>query len=244
MKLKLELHFPEFFFDSAKGENEFESSSEQISKAILQDILGYSDVRRGDPLQHEPDYMSSAAGYEVTLGIGKSLIPILRGRQQKFDNASRDQEECVIHAILQALSQKSKKVYSVKPTLIIFTIFPLFVWYSYFYLKDCNSYPYWKMCQARRNELFEKITEEYIGSNKPFENVLIIQPTHDERYILYDINAYARDLDFMTQIGINEDSKILFPRYKLISFEPGLSPMTQEITVVMYKSEDNANGQT
>lgn len=234
MKIKIELHLPDIFFDSARENNNFESLSEQISKAVLVDILNVENIRRGDDKKQEPDYISGQTGYEVTLGINDSLIPMLKGRAS-FDKSLHNQEQELIDSIMRALERKSKKKYSIRTNLIIFTLTPLFEWYSYFYLRGSSTYNYWCLLQANRNKLFEKIIEKYIGDQNPFEDVLIIQPTHDERYILYSAKSYAKDETFMTQIGIKTGEELLFPRYKLIACEEGPFPIVYEISELMYK---------
>lgn len=243
MRVKMELHLPDLFFDSAKQINGYESLSEQISKAILTDILHIKNVERGDEKKHEPDYISAGQGYEVTFGLRNNLIPMLRGRTP-LNSSPYNQEQELINFIKESLIRKSKKTYSVRSTLIIFTLTPLLEWYSYFYLKDMPTYYFWEFVQNNRNELFQEIIQEFIGTQKPFDNVLIIQPTHDEHYILYDVKEFGNNNNFMTLIGIVEAEKAVFPRYKLISCENGSPPITYETSVVLYRNEALTDGQT
>ena len=163
MRVKMELHLPDLFFDSAKQINGYESLSEQISKAILTDILHIKNVERGDEKKHEPDYISAGQGYEVTFGIRNNLIPMLRGRTP-LNSSPYNQEQELINFIKESLIRKSKKTYSVRSTLIIFTLTPLLEWYSYFYLKDMPTYYFWEFVQNNRNELFQEIIQEFIGT--------------------------------------------------------------------------------
>ena len=243
MRVKIELHLPDIFFDSAKQINGYESLSEQISKAVLTDILQFKNVKRGDEKKQEPDYISDGQGFEVTFGISNNLIPMLRGRTS-LNSSPHNQEQELIDSIKESLVRKSPKTYSVRTTLIIFTLTSLFQWYSWFYIKDSPYHCLWARAEKKRNELFEEIIREYIGPEKTFENVLIIQPTHDEHYILYDVKEFGNNNDFMTLIGIKETEKAVFPRYKLISCENGSPPITYEISVVLYRNEALTDGQT
>lgn len=230
----MELHIPDIFFDSAKQINGYESLSEQISKAILTDILQIKNVKRGDEKKHEPDYISDEQGFEVTLGINNSLIPMLRGRRP-LDKTIHNFEKELIDSIKKSLANKAKKSYSLRTNLIIFTLTPLLEWYSNFYLKECPTFHYWELLQEQRNNLFEMIIEEYLSQNAVFENVFIIQATHDEHYILYSVRDYEKDDDFMTKIAIREDQKGIFPRYRLVNCEKGSFPIIYEISEVLYK---------
>ena len=234
MKFNLELHMPDMFFESAKARNDFESLSEKISKAVLEDILKVSNVRRGDDKIHEPDYVAGTIGYEVTLGICSTLIPMLRGRKD-LDGSPHDLERELIDAIKEALKEKGKKHYCVKTNLIIFVLTPLLEWYSLFYLGGCSTYPYWELLQKKRNALFKEIYTDYIKTNAMFEDVLILQPTHDEQYILYSVREYAANNDFMTKIAIDDGQKFMFPRYKTVGLDQGNSSIVYEIAEVLYK---------
>lgn len=236
MKMHLELHIPDFFFDSAKEENDFESFSERISSNIIQDILGCTNVCRGDDKKHEPDYIANGVGYEVTFGISDSLITALK-RIKPFDKVPQKIEQDLIESISNALKRKSEKNYSCRTNLIVFTLTPLLDWYSEFYLKQCSTYPWWESLQRNRNNLFELIIEKYIGPNKAFDDVFIVQPTHDEHYVLYSIKKYEEDEPFMTLIGMKKEDCYLLPRYKLISYTPDETLITYEISEVMYTRE-------
>lgn len=234
MKFKLELHIPDAFFESAKAENDFESLSEQISKTVLGDILKIDDIQRGNPQKSEPDYVANKTGYEVTLGIDNSLIPMLRGRK-KLSNEPHNWEQGLIDSINKAIAQKATKHYCLKTNLVILTLTPLLEWYSWFYLSECSTYYWWELLQVNRNKLFHHIYKYYIETSNVFEDILILQPTHDEHYILYSVKDYAQDNSFMTKIGIKKEQKNLFPRYSMIGCEQGTFPIIYEISEVLYK---------
>ena len=209
MKFNLELHMPDMFFESAKARNDFESLSEKISKAVLEDILKVSNVRRGDDKIHELDYVAGTIGYEVTLGICSTLIPMLRGRKD-LDGSPHDLERELIDAIKEALKEKGKKHYCVKTNLIIFVLTPLLEWYCLFYLGGCSTYPYWELLQKREMPCLKK-------------------------YILYSVRKYAANNDFMTKIAIDDGQKFMFPRYKTAGLDQGNSSIVYEIAEVLYK---------
>ena len=165
MELKLELHIPDSFFDSAKEANNFESLSERLSKSVLNDILHIEGILRGDDKNFEPDYLSNKTGYEVTLGINDSLIPILRGRKT-FNDVPHNLEKELIDAIKKALDKKSKKNYSLATTLIIFTLTPLLEWYSSFYLSECLTYRWWKTLQKIEIGCLQKSLKITLKKNK------------------------------------------------------------------------------
>lgn len=150
MRVKIELHLPDIFFDSAKQINGYESLSEQISKAVLTDILQFKNVKRGDEKKQEPDYISDGQGFEVTFGISNNLIPMLRGRTS-LNSSPHNQEQELIDSIKESLVRKSPKTYSVRTTLIIFTLTSLFQWYSCFYIKDSPYHCLW--ARAEKNEM-------------------------------------------------------------------------------------------
>ena len=234
MELKLELHIPDSFFDSAKETNNFESLSERLSKSVLNDILHIEGILRGDDKNFEPDYLTNKTGYEVTLGINDSLIPILRGRKT-FNDVPHNLEKELIDAIKKALDKKSKKDYSLATTIIIFTLTPLLEWYSSFYLSECLTYRWWKTLQKNRDRLFAEIFENYIKKEQIFEDVLILQPTHDGYYILYSIKNFADGQNFMTKIAITDDGMPMFPRYRMLDCKQGNFPIVYQISEVLYK---------
>ena len=87
----------------------------------------------------------------------------------------------------------------------------------------------------KRNALFKEIYTDYIKTNAMFEDVLILQPTHDEQYILYSVRKYAANNDFMTKIAIDDGQKFMFPRYKTAGLDQGNSSIVYEIAEVLYK---------
>lgn len=218
MSVKVELNIPPHFFDSAKAENHFESVSERIAKAFLVDILKLSGIERGDPAQHEPDYVLDNHGYEVTFAIEQSLIPQLKGVRE-LDLAKYNIEETLVNDITNAANRKAAKTYSCIPNLVIILVSTLPTWYYPLYFKEIDPFSKlaWKKKTAKRNKLFDDLYINYIQAGK-FENIYIIQPTFDESFAFFDISSYGSGTeDFITHVKTNRPKA--FPTYKVI--DPG-----------------------
>ncbi len=241
MHVKMELNIPPHFFDSANDENNFESVSERIAKAFLIEILKEEEIKKGNPEIHEPDYVSDFKGYEVTFAIKASLVPQLKGIKT-LDSSSYNIEDSLINDITAAIKRKADKNYSCTPSLVVITLSPLLSWYYPLFIKpDPLSEIAWGTMVKRRDEFFDKLYSTYI-SNHRFENIFLIQPTHDEHFVLFDIKNFGSfsDADFIKKVGVKR--KKAFPVCKVINVEHGNFPIIYETTIVIYE-EESLNGQ-
>lgn len=157
------IYRPITFFDSAKESNGFESVSERIAKAFLIDILKIKNIARGDAEAHEPDYVSSGKGYEVTFAVEQSLIPQLKG-VRPLDTKSRNIEDELISDISNAASRKAGKTYSCTPSLVIIAVETLPTWYYPLFIRDTDplSQMAWRIHTRKHNAFFESLYNDYI----------------------------------------------------------------------------------
>ena len=222
MDVNVELNIPPHFFDSANEQNNFESVSERIAKQILSTILDIKNIRRGNAELFEPDYMSDNDGYEVTFAIETSLIPQLKG-VRPINTSNRNLEHELITDITNALERKSVKKYSCPTSVVVISIETLITWYTSFKNQE-NSFEsrmlnliYEKGYQRNRNNFFEHLVRKYIEQNV-FQNIYILQPTHNGEFALYDMIRY-RDTpkDFISYVGVSHPEA--FPMYKVISVD-------------------------
>ena len=99
MNIVVDFYMPPHLFDSARADNGNESVTERIAKVILESVLGYRDVRRGDPQVHEPDYVCGEKGFEVTLAESQKLIPQLRG-SRSADGVQHELEDVIAEDLI------------------------------------------------------------------------------------------------------------------------------------------------
>ena len=231
MVVKIDMNIPPRFFDSAHRSNDFESVSEKVAKAFISQILGEKNVVKGNPDLHEPDYLAGTKSYEVTFAIESTLVPQLKGIRD-LDNSLNNIETSLISDILAAAE---KKVYSCVPSLFIITMSPLLTWfYPYYINTNFFTEMAWSSFAKKRDALFDDLYSTYINRGV-FENILITQPTYDEHFILFDVNAFGShsEVDFMKKIGVNNPKA--FPTCKTTYFNPGDFPVVQETTVITYR---------
>lgn len=211
----LELSLPPHFFESAKKENSFESVSERIVKAFLEDILNIKNLRRGDPEIGEPDYMADELGFEVTFSIDQFLIPQLKGVRE-LDGAKRDIEQSLIADITDAVLRKAQKNYSCVPNLVVLTLRTLPTWYYPlgFSTTDTFERRIWEYAAKRRNKFFSDLYQNYILTNK-FENIYIIQPTFNRTFAFFNIKDFGNNGDaFLTHVCPIQPQA--FPIYRVL----------------------------
>lgn len=228
-----ELRIPPHFFDSANAENHFESVSERVAKAFLSDIVNVPNLLRGDDKLGEPDYISGDHGYEVTFAVNPTLIPQLKGVKE-LDGAQHNIEQSLISDITEAVSRKAGKTYSCKTNLVIIAISTLVTWYSslYFKEKDPMAQMAWNVYAARRNKLFQDLYEQYILAQK-FENIYIIQPTHDGTFALHNIKSFGeKHENYLTHVQASNPRA--FPTYQLIDAGRINDVRSYQIRIVNY----------
>ncbi len=216
MAVRIELNIPPHFFDSAKECNNFESVSERIAKAFLSSILNVTNIRRGDAESHEPDYISSEIGYEVTFAINESLIPQLKGLKP-LDDRKRNIETELINTITDAVIRKAEKTYSCKTCLVLITLETLPTWYYSLYFQETDPFAKmaWRICNKKRDSFFEKLYGEYIA-NDIFDNIYIIQPTCNSEFALFDVRMFGKKSEpFITRVKTNKPKA--FPTCKVVS---------------------------
>ncbi|MDD2361485.1 MAG: hypothetical protein PHH84_00800 [Oscillospiraceae bacterium] len=238
MVVKIDMNIPPRFFDSAHKSNDFESVSEKVAKAFISQILGEKDVIKGNPDRHEPDYLSGSRGFEVTFAIESSLVPQLKGVRD-LEKSRFSIEDALVSDVLAAARRKSEKTYSCVPSLFIITMSPLFTWFYPFYIKtNYLTEKTWSAMTKKRDILFDELYSTYIDS-KAFENILIVLPTHDEHFILFDVHAFGsyKEVDFMKRIGVNNPK--IFPTCKTTYVDYGNLPVVYEITIIRYTEDSN-----
>lgn len=228
MEITYELYIPPMFFSSANRENDYESPSERIVKGILVNLLHISDdlVIRGNEANSEPDYSISGKGYEVTFGITDDVIRQLKGIDS-LNHEAIPIEEYLIKAISESLERKVKKSYSLRTTLIVFCIQPFPIWYTKS-PSEAGSDDIVNICfsswlesqQKKRNDFFNKLFNQYV-LNGHFEDILILQLTHEGHYVIYSINDFIQTSgeNFMHLAGFTQKHK--FPHCKVVDSKMG-----------------------
>ena len=237
MDITLKLNIPPHFFDSANANNDFESVSEKIAKEILSFALNI-ELKRGNPISHEPDYLNGENGFEVTFAISEQTIRMIRGRSELI-HTPFNIADSLIDNIKNAASRKSKKEYSVLPNLFIITIEPLLEWCWECYV-DTKIPSIWQKMSQKRNILFEELYEKYIETNI-FENIYIFQPTPKGHFALYDLKNFKLDKDFIQIVGIDSDKKYALPTCEVTSINGQEFPLRYNMIIHSWR-EANNNG--
>lgn len=228
-----ELRIPPNFFESSRNGNDFESVSERIAKAFLSDIVNIPNLVRGDDKLDEPDYISEGHGYEVTFAVNSMLIPQLKGVKE-LDGKQHNIEQDLIRDITDAVSRKVKKTYSCTTSLMIIVISSIVTWYSPLYFKEKDSLArlIWHTAAARRDKLFQNLYEQYILAQK-FENIYIIQPTHDGTFALHNIKSFGEKTEnYLTHVQTSKPQA--FPTYKLLDAGRLNDVTSYQIKIVNY----------
>lgn len=233
MIIDIELNIPPKFFESAKEENDFESISERIAKLFITSILNIPDIRRGNAEFYEPDYVSGENGYEITFAIRESHIPQLKG-VKPVDFTTWNIEQELIDNISVAIERKAGKTYSHPTSLVIITLESLYTWYHSVYTKETDWFEKlaWNVYTKRRNDFFNKIFQNYIES-ETFNNIYVIQPTHNREFALFDIKKYATKCEeFITLVGVSHPE--FFPTYSVINIkkETSKEPIKLRTTII------------
>ena len=237
MNIIVDFYMPPHLFDSARGDNNYESVTERIAKVILKSVLGYQNVHRGDPQVHEPDYVCGEKGFEVTLAESGILIPQLRGRRPA-DGAQHELEDELIRNICNIVQQKSKKHYDRKPVLIVLTLSPIIHWYHELWQRDPQTQNLWGMSVQKRNSFFKGLNDSYISGDSAFENIYLLQPTLCQKYALYDLKAFAGNQDFIIEIGIRPGKEMAFPTFKVKHIEGKTPLINYTINPVQYRERN------
>lgn len=174
-------------------------------------------------------------GYEVTFAIEQSLIPQLKG-VRGLDSTKYNIEESLVSDITDATNRKTAKTYSCIPNLVIILVNTLPTWYHPLYFKETDPFAKlaWKAYTVKRNRLFDDLYTNCIQAGK-FENIFIIQPTHDGSFAFYNIGAYGSGVeDFITHVKANKPEA--FPTYKVIDAGTRDDVTTFETTIINYST--------
>ena len=224
MNVEMNMYLPPNFIESAnEWKNGNQSISEQISRVFLSDILDYdiADIKRGDDKKNEPDYVVDDSGFEVTFGLQDNLPMILKGKCDisQYVGTIDGYYNGIISAIVNK-HNRSKTYCTQKNTLIIFTIESYLESYAELYeMSEKSTYFYTKI----RNVYFDKIIKIYTEKNM-FDNILIIQPTHDTKFALTDLNAYYRGEVFLTKVSIKSGLVYAFPHCSISNITDKTNP--------------------
>ena len=198
VSVDIEVHLPPALFSSRiEGEKTIDSPSEQIAKNVIA-LLENTDpeaIRLGLTSNKEPDYMLGDSGFEVTWSEPNSLIRQFQGavplsktslRMEMFDD--------YLSARLQAKAtarHDGKYCGAEQVSLCCISITPYIRWYftepSYFSICSLGDWRDEVIVRAR-NKVWRKIYDTYIETGI-FENIYVIQPTHDSHYVCYDMKA-------------------------------------------------------
>ena len=237
MNIVVDFYMPPHLFDSARADNGNESVTERIAKVILESVLGYRDVRRGDPQVHEPDYVCGEKGFEVTLAESQKLIPQLRGRRPA-DGVQHELEDELILNISNIAQQKSRKFYDRKPVLIVFAFNPIIDWYRELWQKIPQAQNLRGLSVQKRNVFFKELNDFYVSNDSAFENIYLLQPTLCQKYVLYDLKAFADNQDFIYEIGIRPGREMAFPTFKIKNIVGDTQPINYTINPVQYRERN------
>lgn len=233
MIIEMELNIPPKFFESAKEENDFESVSERIAKQFITSILNVPKVQRGNAELREPDYISGKNGYEITFAIKESHIPQLKG-VKPVDSSSWNIEQELIENITVAVKRKAVKDYSCPTSLVIISLENLYIWYHFVYNKETDWFGQlaWRVYNKKRNDFFNKLFENYIAT-ATFDNIFLIQPTHNKEFVLFDIRKHAEGSEeFITRVGVSHPE--FFPTYSVVNVirETDQEPIKFRTTII------------
>lgn len=224
MNVEMNMYLPPNFLESAnKWKNGNQSISEQISRVFLSDIIGYdiADIKRGDDKKNEPDYVVGDNGFEITFGLQDDLPITLKEKCKlpQYVGTIDGYYNGIISAIVNKHS-RAKTYCTSKNTLIVFTIEAYLESYAELYkMSERSTYYYTRI----RNGYFDKIIKLYTEKNM-FDNILIIQPTHDINFAVTDLNAYYRGDDFLTIVSIKRGSEYAFPHCSIIGITDETKP--------------------
>lgn len=195
MTYKCEMYIPDLFFCSARKENDMESLSERIAKALLGNFLKVTqeNIIRGNENAGEPDYLIDSQGFEGTTALTEDRICQLRGVKTLSDSESNVEEQ-LISVIQKAINKKKKKKYSVKTSLIVFCLDPLPDWETVaeedktsIYNENNDTVTFFiKPYVSRKDTFFQSLYYDVID-NGLFQTVIIINLTLDKKIICYDI---------------------------------------------------------
>ena len=237
MNIEVDFYIPPCFFDSANKGNNFESVTERIAKAVLEDILNYKNVIPGDPNKHQPDYLSGNEGFEVTIAESNTLIQHLKGRMQG-DIVTSDLEKDLIESICKMVQKKSHKHYDRQTSLIVLILNPVIHWYYELWSKEQQNTIMWSKYATSRDNLFDKLYSDYLVNNCHFKNIFILQPTLKQKYALYDIKAFSEQRDFIYEIGIKDGREKAYPTFQLVHMVGSTFPIHYIINPVQGEKND------
>lgn len=184
---------PEEFFEKSK--------TEEVMMDIAKNVKAYRNVRRGDPLLFEPDFVAEGdQGIEMTIASydvqNTTLVNKLRNNQYTTNDIEAD----TISAIMTALGRKAKKHYtSRKIDVVVYDILPCSPWYEV--VESLNSVSL--LC--KRNEMYRSIFEQYILTNV-FTNVFIIMTGDYGEIIVFDVKAHEQGGKHIHRLKFENDT--------------------------------------
>mgnify|MGYP004504836751 FL=1 len=194
----LELYFPRNFFCSRRVNDGVieESPSELVSRNIISIATGIdSDCIIPKEGNNFPDYMANDRGFEVTFAETDDYIKQMKGIEfgsvmypsaLNYDEYIEKQIEAKAENVRNGKYKGAKSV-----SLCCVGIVPHIAWYfSEPEYSDCGLNT---ICDAlticQRNTFFEKLYYLYIQSGI-FDNIFIVQPTHREQHVYFDIKEH------------------------------------------------------
>lgn len=209
---KMSIYIPKDFFKSRKVRNGeiIESPSELVSRSLISLITGI-DCELIVPSEGDdcPDYKVGDMGFEVTFAESDQYIKQFKGIQEGSEPypVSLDYDEYIEDRIEQKAEKvragKYKSVNSL--TLCCVGIIPHIDWYfTNEEYSDCKFSDYLdalKICH--RDCYFDSLYHKYIKSGV-FDNIFILQPTHREQHVCFDIKKHCLSKDGITILDVNQ----------------------------------------
>ena len=209
MAVEMNLYVSDGFFKAPDKGPLSESPSEELSREVLGCVfqIDPKSIRKGNPSRKDPDCMlPDGSGIEVFWGESEQSLRQLEGDVPPTRTGISPLDfEYTIKSRIDNKTQKQKKGnYSAATnvSLCCILVTPVISWYftAPEYV-DCSAGIQFDEYAKTRRELFwEALHDQYIESG-PFENIYIICPTHDGRYICFDIKGYHNDEEWFTLIA-------------------------------------------
>lgn len=184
---------PEEFFEKSK--------TEEVMMNIAKNVKAYHNVRRGDPLLFEPDFVADGEqGIEMTIASYDVQNTTLVNKLRNNEYTTNDIEADTIIAIMTALERKAKKHYVLqKIDVVVYDILPCSPWYES--VENFNS-----ACRlCNRNAMYRSIFDSYLLTNV-FTNVYIIMTGDYGEIVVFDVKAHEQNGKHIYRLKIENDT--------------------------------------
>ena len=235
MPVEMNIYVSEDFFKAPNEGPLSESPSEKLSREVLGCVfqIDPKSIRKGNPDRKEPDCMlPDGSGVEVFWGEPDQSLRQLEGNVPPTGVGISPLEfEFTIKNRIDKKTQKQKKGnYSGarNVSLCCILVTPVISWYftvpEYMDCSAGNRFDDWAKMQ--RELFWEALHYQYIESGL-FENIYIICPTHDRRYICFDIKGYHNDEDWFILIASRNENCL--PHCELVDKKQQITWKTQLI---------------